>query len=145
MSKVAVQSGFKILVVDDDHYVLDSLATMLEIEGHTLVPMNDAKTALFAIGTIAPDLVLLDLHMPGMDGMEFLRAIKSNQHLARIPVIMLSARMDRDSVEAARKLGVIDFLAKPVSAEKLISRLDRLAKARVQEATTHGVAWSRPA
>jgi len=141
MSKIEAKRELHVLAVDDDPYDLDALDEMLEPSGHRLQRVIDGKTALFLIERARPDLILLDLNMPGFGGLDVLRALKSNAKFSGIPVIMVSSRMDRDAIVTALKLGAVDFLAKPIDQGALEARLGKLVGERLQKQATQGVAW----
>ena len=141
MSKVAVGSGLRVMVVDDDPYIVEIVTRILESHGHKVTPVNDGKTALFLLPQVDPEIILLDLGMPGMDGFTILKELKAKAHWARIPVFMLTGHMDRESVEHALRLGAVDYITKPIDPERLLARIDRVIKARVQEAAHRGISW----
>lgn len=102
-----------ILVVDDHEEIREALSEILEEEGHDISQAVDGLDALEAINKSRPDVVLLDIAMPGMDGLETLQRIKSQPELADIPVIMVTAQGDRQNMVKAVQLGVRDYVTKP--------------------------------
>jgi two-component system KDP operon response regulator KdpE len=121
----------RILVVDDEPQMQRLLKTALESRGYTVNSAADGPAAINMIATRPPDLVLLDLTLPGMDGLEVCRRIRE---WSRVPIIVLSAREgDRDKVEAL-DLGADDYLTKPFSMEELLARL-RVSLRHVAAAT----------
>jgi len=102
-----------ILVVDDHEEIREALSEILEEEGHDISQAVDGLDALEAINKSRPDVVLLDIAMPGMDGLETLQRIKSQPELANIPVIMVTAQGDRQNMVKAVQLGVRDYVTKP--------------------------------
>lgn len=102
-----------ILVVDDHEEIREALSEILEEEGHDISQAVDGLDALEAINKSRPDVVLLDIAMPGMDGLETLQRIKSQPQLAKIPVIMVTAQGDRQNMVKAVQLGVRDYVTKP--------------------------------
>jgi CheY-like chemotaxis protein len=102
-----------ILVVDDHEEIREALSEILEEEGHDISQAVDGLDALEAINKSRPDVVLLDIAMPGMDGLETLQRIKSQPQLANIPVIMVTAQGDRQNMVKAVQLGVRDYVTKP--------------------------------
>jgi len=141
MSRVQVNSGFKVMAIDDDPYMLEIAVRLLEQHGHKVTPVNDAKTALFLVPQVAPDVILLDISMPVMDGFAFLKEIKNKPRWNRVPIFMMTGNMDRESVQTALNLGAVDYLTKPVDPVRLMARLDKLLKARQQEEAHRGIAW----
>ena len=115
----------RVLVVDDDPHVRPVLVRLLQRHGLRVSNVGDGYSALAAADTQRPDLILLDVQMPGLDGFEVLRRLKASPETAHIPVIILTAN---DLSEAARShgytLGVQAYLEKPVSYERLISTVD---------------------
>ena len=112
------QSRPSILVVDDDPDILEALSEILEAEGFAI---RQARNGLEALGELAPEppqLILLDLMMPVMDGWEFAARIRRRADWARIPVIVLSA--DRNIGGKARDLGALGYLAKPFELQDLL-------------------------
>jgi adenylate cyclase len=112
-----------ILVVDDDSLNRRLLIKSLETEGHRTTDVDNGFAALTSIGTEPPDLVLLDVEMPGLDGIEVLERIKSDATMRHIPVIMISGVDDSDSVVRCLKGGADDFLPKPFDASILRARI----------------------
>ena len=118
-----VEKGAKILIVDDQEENCTVLQRRLEKEGHECVSVYDGAAALERLATEGFDLVLLDIMMPGIDGREVLRRIKSDEKLRHIPVIMISALDQIDSVVECIQLGAEDYLPKPFNPVLLRARI----------------------
>jgi DNA-binding response OmpR family regulator len=126
------------MVVDDDPDTVSILARHLEREGFTAIEAISGAECLRMVNQHTVDIILLDLMMPEMDGFAVCRALKGNPDTAEIPVIMITARDDLDARAEGMRLGVSDFLAKPVFRRQLANRiraqLDILATGRVTDA-----------
>jgi two-component system cell cycle response regulator len=126
------------MVVDDDPDVVSILARHVQREGYVAIQAMSGRDCLQILRERPVDLILLDLMMPDMDGFEVCRALKDNSATADIPIIMVTARDDLEARAEGMRLGVSDFLAKPVFRRQLASRiraqLDAVAAARTAEA-----------
>ena len=118
----------KVLVIDDDVSLLDLLRLHLRAAGHAVRVASDAADGIRYILAEKPDLILSDISMPYLDGMELLRALRSDSATMRIPVIFLTGRDDDDTLVKARQLGVDDFLTKPIQVEDLLASIDKVLK-----------------
>jgi signal transduction histidine kinase len=114
----------KILIVDDEPYNVDYLVQELEDLDYTTISASDGLEAMAQTATESPDLILLDMMMPRMDGREVLRRLKSNPTLRHIPVIVISALNDIDTVVHCIEMGAEDYLPKPFNPLLLRARLD---------------------
>jgi|APSaa5957512576_1039674.scaffolds.fasta_scaffold116396_1 CheY-like chemotaxis protein len=112
-TKVQEQDMPTILVVDDHEEIREALAEILEEEGHEILQAADGLLALEVIASSKPDVVLLDIAMPGMDGLETLRRLKDQPESSSLPVIMVTAQGDRQNMVKAVQLGVRDYVTKP--------------------------------
>ncbi len=112
----------KILVVDDSRTQLEWLVAVLRKEGYTVLTAPDGKEAIRQVSSDAPDLVLLDVILPDMDGLEVLRIVKARSEDQFIPVIILSVKADLDSKVAGLRIGADDFLAKPFAEAEILAR-----------------------
>ena len=113
----------KILIVDDDQATLKMLSTLVANEGYSFETALDGPEALGKAKAANPDIILLDIIMPGMDGIETCRRLKSDPGTRHIPVIILTAMGDNDSKIGALKAGASDFLSKPVDPADLVVRI----------------------
>jgi two-component system KDP operon response regulator KdpE len=113
-------SGERVLVVDDEPQIRRALRTGLLGHGYEVETAEDGETALAMLAARLPDLVVLDLMMPGMDGFEVLRQTRS---WAKVPVIVLSARGEERAKVEALDLGADDYLTKPFGMEELLARV----------------------
>ena len=112
----------RILVVDDLADNLFLLQTLLEAEGYAVETANSGTIALTKIEATPPDLVLLDVMMPGMSGFEVTRKIRQNQQLPFIPILLLTAH-DQASATQGLNLGANDFIRKPINLDELLARI----------------------
>jgi len=122
-----------ILVVEDTLESLKLLTDLLIAEGYQVRPANSGELALGFVAAFRPDLILLDLRMPGMDGFEVLRRLKAQELSRDIPVIVLSAVTETERRVEGLKLGAVDFVHKPFQREELLARVQlhtELARAR---------------
>ena len=108
----------RILIVDDDKDLRFNLSCILKEEGHEVIAASDGKQALNALAENVPDLVMLDVRLPGMDGVELLEEMKKIEK--NLPIIMLTAYSDVKSAVKAMKLGAFDYVTKPFNEEELI-------------------------
>jgi two-component system, OmpR family, alkaline phosphatase synthesis response regulator PhoP len=115
--------GKKIFVIDDEKDIQDIIGINLGAEGYDVSCHSSAEEALAALKAGAPDLFILDVMMPGMDGFEFCRRVRGNEAWSGIPVIFLSARSDEIDRVLGLELGGDDYMTKPFSVKELTSRV----------------------
>ena len=113
----------KILVVDDEEDIVEVISYNLKKEGYQVLTASTGEEALKSIEIEKPNLVLLDLMMPGIDGLDVCRELKKNPEFENIPVVMLSARGDESDIVAGLELGATDYITKPFSHKILIARI----------------------
>jgi two-component system cell cycle response regulator len=113
-------SGKTILIVDDEVMNRKLIEAILDAENSEIITAEDGVQALACAAETPPDLILLDMMMPGMNGLEVLRRLKSDATTAEIPVIMVTAMADRESITQALDAGADECLAKPVNASELV-------------------------
>jgi DNA-binding response OmpR family regulator len=124
----AVGTGQVVLLVDDDAAIRRSVASGLELEGFAVVPASGGRAALAAAGSVRPAVVLLDLGMPDLDGMEVLRRLRAEGD--DVPVCVLSARDEVDDRVLALQAGADDYVVKPFAIEEVAARLHALLRRR---------------
>ena len=112
-----------VLVVDDDRDIRELVAMKLKLDGIDVLEAPNGLAALEVLGANEVDLVILDLMMPVMDGVETCRAIRANDSWKSLPVIMLTARAQSDDVEHGFDIGATDYVIKPFSPRELLSRV----------------------
>ena len=115
--------GKTIMVVDDEADIRDTVKTVLEKEGYTVVTANNADDALKKEATAKPALILMDIMMPGIDGFETCRRLKENDAMKAIPVIFISAKVEREDIEKIYSVGGVDYINKPFQREEVLSRV----------------------
>lgn len=113
----------KILIVDDEPAALRLLKEILTAEGHEIRPFNNAELALRSIMAEAPELILLDIRMPVMDGFEVCRRIKENAGSKDVPVIFITATSDVEDKVKAFQAGGVDYITKPFQMEEVVARV----------------------
>lgn len=110
----------RVLVIDDDEGIRQLMRFILEAEGYSVADAEGAPEGLQALEGDAPDLVLLDLSMPGMDGWKFLDELRQRGLRERTRVIIVSARADKASTERGHREGALGYITKPFSMEVLV-------------------------
>jgi len=124
----AAQTAFRVLVVDDDPDMAGFLARLLVKQGLQADIVLDGYAALKQIAASPPDMVLLDVQMPGPDGFEICKRLKGSDATALLPVVLVTALEDHDSRVRGIEAGADDFLSKPVRREELIARVQTLRR-----------------
>jgi len=112
-----------ILVADDDQVNLKMMTTMLKKMGFDVITADNGKKVLECIEVNTPDMLLLDIHMPVIDGCEACRRIKNNESWKDIPIVFFSALNDDFNKVEAFKLGAVDYITKPFSIDETRARL----------------------
>jgi cyclic di-GMP phosphodiesterase len=128
-----INDKFTVMVVDDLPENLRLLGTMLKEKGYRIYVFPNGSLALKAAEQNPPDLILLDINMPGMNGYEVCKSLKANENLAEIPVIFVSALNDSfDKLEAFR-VGGVDYISKPFQVEEVLARVETHLKLRLYQ------------
>jgi len=123
--------GPVVLVVEDNEILKQGIQLLLEADGFSVLSAGNGLEALEQIRGICPDLILSDISMPEMDGYAFFDAVRANPEWVAIPFIFLTARGNRDEVFEGKKLGVEDYLVKPINRQELIASVrSRLARSQ---------------
>jgi len=125
MFSEADSAGGRVLVVEDDEEIVDVLRRTLRAEGYEVRAALDGPEALDDLDEFAPDLVVLDLGLPGMDGMEVMSTIRES---SEVPVLMLTARADPEDRVAGLDTGADDYLIKPFDRAELLARIRALLR-----------------
>lgn len=113
----------KIAIIEDDRDINELIAYNLQKEDYQVVRAYDGGQGLFLVQKERPDLVLLDLMLPGMDGLEICRSLKGAADTKRIPIIMITAKGDESDVIVGLQMGADDYLTKPFSVKVLLARI----------------------
>ncbi len=118
----------RILVVDDEIGALTLIGIMLERGGFEVLKAKDATSALKILEQETPDLIILDVMLPGMDGIELCRRIRKRKETKNTPVLILSARGDAESVVRGMEAGASDYLPKPILHHDLVAKVRQMLK-----------------
>lgn len=116
----------RILVVEDEESLLKLESILFTSKGYQVTGVRDGKEALAAIAKEAPDLVVLDLMLPDMDGFEVCRSIKENSDTSAIPVVMLTAKKSSRDLERGRQVGADAYITKPFKSVKVLEVIEGL-------------------
>ncbi len=112
-----------VLVVDDERDILELVTYNLEKDGYTVAAVTTGEEALTAVRSRRPDLLVLDLMLPGVDGLEVCRRLKADPKTSGIPIVMLTAKGDEADVVTGLELGAADYVTKPFSPRVLTARI----------------------
>jgi len=116
----------RVLVVDDDRAIRESLVRALELEGYQVSACNDGAAALAAVREVEPDVLVLDLMMPSVDGLTVCRVLRAEGD--RVPILMLTARTETSDRVAGLDAGADDYLPKPFDLDELLARIRALLR-----------------
>lgn len=133
--------AYKILIVDDDATMVNLLSTILEIDGFDTQKALSGKEAFEVLKEGIPDMVLLDIMMPEMDGFEVLARLRDDPDTKRLPIIMLTARTDDKDIFEGWKKGADEYVTKPFDPHQLVKTinlvLSRSMEERIEERACH--------
>ncbi len=116
----------RILICDDDPAILRVLQVNLEVEGYDTLLAHHGEEALEVAKREKPDLVILDIMMPRLDGYQTCERLKADDELKDIPVVFLSAKAQQSDIDKGKSYGVADYLTKPFDPDLLVETIDRL-------------------
>ncbi|MDY6838952.1 MAG: response regulator [Thermodesulfobacteriota bacterium] len=121
----------KILVVDDEEDIIELLRFNLSREGYQVSSAKSGEEALTLVRSEMPSLLLLDLMLPGIDGLEVTRRLKSNPNTMNVPIVMLTAKGEEPDIVAGLELGADDYVTKPFSPRILVARVRAVLRRKV--------------
>jgi DNA-binding response OmpR family regulator len=127
VSPATGENGLRVLVVDDEESILDFVQMGLEYEGFTVETVQDGPAALVSFDARRPDLVVLDLNLPGLDGLEVCKRLRQRSD---VPIIMLTARGEVDERVEGLEAGADDYLPKPFRFKELLARVRAVLRRR---------------
>ncbi|MCH2275380.1 response regulator [Thalassospira sp.] len=113
----------KVLIAEDEETIVESLSFLMEKEGYDVSVATDGQMAIAMIVRDLPDMVLLDVMMPGCDGFDVVRAVRENPQTRPVPIMMLTAKTREVDRRKGLELGVDDFVTKPFSTRDVVSRV----------------------
>ncbi len=118
----------RILIIEDERGLSDVLSYNLQREGYDTVVANDGREGLRKAQTQPPDLVILDLMLPGLDGLEVCRQLRAGKPTARVPILMLTAKGEETDQVVGFSVGADDYVTKPFSVKVLLQRVRALQR-----------------
>ncbi|BAI79899.1 two-component system, OmpR family, response regulator [Deferribacter desulfuricans SSM1] len=124
-----------VLVIEDEDSLREIISFNLKKAGFNCIEAADANDALIILDQLLPDLILLDLMLPGLKGTQFLKILKDSDKFSKIPVIIISAKDEETTIVAHLELGAIDYLTKPFSIKVLIAKVNKFLSLGNTEST----------
>jgi len=116
----------KILIVDDDITITELMKVLVTMEGHQPTTVNDSTKAIEVASSVNPDLITLDLMMPGLTGFELCELLHNDPKFEKIPIVIVSAKDDPESKEKALKAGATEYITKPFASDELMGKIKAL-------------------
>jgi two-component system phosphate regulon response regulator PhoB len=132
-------SKASILVVDDEEDIRELVQLNLDREGYRVLTCESGEQALAVARSKTPDLIVLDLMLPGIDGLEVCKRLKADAGLGQIPVVMLTAKGEESDIVAGLELGADDYITKPFSGKVLVARVRRLLRKATEASEEKGL------
>ncbi len=132
-------AGEKILVIEDDQDIADLLQYNLERERYRVILAATGEKGLEAARQKSPDLILLDLMLPGINGLDVCRTLKDDPSTRLVPILMISARTEEADIVSGLELGADDYITKPFSPREVLARLRAVLRRHQPEETPSGV------
>ncbi|MGB5553375.1 MAG: response regulator [Flavobacteriaceae bacterium] len=114
-----------LLIIEDNRTIRENTSELLEMEGYTVIAANNGKDGFHKISNFRPDLIICDILMPGMDGLELLRKLGLHHELKTIPIIFYSAKNEKKDIKTAMDLGAYDYIVKPSDLNDLIASIQK--------------------
>jgi len=114
----------KILIVDDDVTITDLMESLVKMEGHEPTIVNDSLQAVDVARSVKPDLITLDLMMPGLTGFEVCQLLHQDPEISNTPIIIISAKDDTQSKELAFAAGARDYITKPFNVDDFLNKIN---------------------
>ncbi|HGE70275.1 TPA: response regulator [Candidatus Poribacteria bacterium] len=115
----------KILVIDDEKEIIDTISLMLKARDFSIVSALDGQDGIEKAKSENPDLILLDIMMPGIDGYNVCMKLKSAKETKNIPIVVISGKAERDAIVKSHSLGVSDFIVKPFNLPTLLGKVGK--------------------
>ena len=131
----------RILVVEDDRDIAELVERYLQKAGFSIELLSSGRDALKAIADRTPDLLILDLMLPHVDGLEICRSVRSDPQTAAIPIIMLTARAEESERIVGLEIGADDYVAKPFSPNELVARVRALLRRTQRQPETRDISY----
>jgi two-component system alkaline phosphatase synthesis response regulator PhoP len=131
----------RILIVEDDRDIAELVGRYLEKAGFAAETLASGREALKAIADRPPDLLILDLMLPHVDGLEICRAVRGSEKTSAIPIIMLTARADESERIVGLEIGADDYIAKPFSPNELVARVRALLRRANRQPASAAIAY----
>ncbi|SRR6266498_2088266 len=116
----------KILIVDDDVTITELMKAFMTMDGHQPTTVNDSTKAMDVANAVQPDLITLDLMMPGLSGLDLCELLHQDPRFASTPIMIISAKDDLESKERAKQAGAKEYLTKPFSMNNLMRKVKEL-------------------
>ena len=118
----------KILIVDDDITITELMKALVKMEGHEPTTVNDSLQAMEIAKSLSPDLITLDLMMPGLTGFELCKLLHEDPKFSNTPIVIVSAKDDSESKEQAMQAGATDYLTKPFGLDEFLNKIKPFMK-----------------
>jgi CheY-like chemotaxis protein len=118
----------RVLVVDDDPQVLRLLRVNFELEGYDVALASNGEEALAAVAAELPDVMVCDVMMPGIDGLEVVRRLRADPATAKLPVVVVSAKAQQADLAHGKEAGADEYVTKPFDPQDLLDAVGRLLK-----------------
>jgi DNA-binding response OmpR family regulator len=115
----------KILIVDDDILITGLMQTLVAMSGHDAIIVNDSIEAMETAVSVKPDLITLDLMMPGLSGYDLCQLLRADQRFDQTPIVIISAKEDTQSREKALKMGATEYLTKPFDIDHFLKMIQK--------------------
>jgi DNA-binding response OmpR family regulator len=116
----------KILIVDDDVTITELMKALVKMDGHEPTTVNDSLKAMEVAESVQPDLITLDLMMPGLTGFELCELLHNDPKFSNIPIVIVSARDDTESKQKAIEAGAMAYITKPFGVDDFIGKIKQL-------------------
>ena len=120
-------TGKQVLLIEDEPNIIEAIRFILSRDGWSVTTHSDGTTALDKVQSVAPDLIILDVMLPGRSGYDILRDLRAHEGTQALPVMMLTARGQSKDRELAERLGVTHFMTKPFSNAEVLENVRALA------------------